>query len=61
MTAPQQPPLLMTVSEVAALCRVCPETVRRKIRSGSLAAVPNLRPTRVRRSVFLRWLVRGNR
>jgi excisionase family DNA binding protein len=47
---------VMTVSTVAAVLRVHPDTVRKEIASGRLKALRLGRAVRIARHEFIRWL-----
>jgi excisionase family DNA binding protein len=44
---PDRPPLLMTLNEVAARCRVSRRTVERRIKDGTLRATKDMGGTRI--------------
>lgn len=50
----------LTVNEVASICRVSTETVRKWLRAGSLAGVHLGRPWRVSRRVLMEFLEGGD-
>lgn len=52
-------PPILTTEEVAALFRVCPTTIQRRAREGSLPAIEGLRVGRFTREVVLAALQSG--